>query len=444
MRPTLPGARSWVAALLGIAVIAAPAEGESMEVKWQEPIEVASGEAFRGPWRMNESDFRYVDDPTVAVTADGGAGVAWVDQARQDVFFQFYGPDGAERFENPVNVSRSPQIFSWLPRLAIAPDDPDRIFILWQEIVFSGGSHGGEIFFAHSADGGKSFTPPLNLSNTIAGAGKGRLTRDFWHNGSLDIALGPEGNLYATWTEYEGALRLSRSVDAGESFSEPLLISGTERIPARAPSLAVGPEGSVHLAWTVGEDRSGNIHFATSIDHGLSFGEPRTVAPGSGHAEGPKIVADEEGTVHLVYAESPTGPLERYHIRYTRLSSGEENFEEPRTIAEATGRWQSVNFPGLSTAGGSLYVIWELFPEPVSYPVGLGFTFSQNGGRTFAPPEEIPGSIDPAHGSGGGRQGLLMKKIAANQEGAIAVVHSTFRTNERSSIWLIRGEAARR
>ena len=58
---------------------------------------MATGNAFRGPWRMNESTFDFVDDPTVALMADGDAAVAWVDQARKDVLFQRYGPEGSQQ-----------------------------------------------------------------------------------------------------------------------------------------------------------------------------------------------------------------------------------------------------------------------------------------------------------------------------------------------------------
>ena len=43
------------------------------------------------------------------------------------------------------------------------------------------------------------------------GDGKGRITKDVWHNGSLDIAAGPDGTIHAVWTDYEGALWLTRS-----------------------------------------------------------------------------------------------------------------------------------------------------------------------------------------------------------------------------------------
>ncbi|MEE8220213.1 MAG: hypothetical protein V3R21_00495, partial [Woeseiaceae bacterium] len=148
--------------LLALALIATPASGQAVPsaVTWSEKIEVAAGGGFRGPWRMNESEYDYVDDPTVDINEEGFVGVAWVDQFRQDIFFQIYEPSGKKQFGEPVNVSGSPNVFSWLPRMRIASGDASEVYILWQEIVFSGGSHGGEIFFARSTDGGKTFADP--------------------------------------------------------------------------------------------------------------------------------------------------------------------------------------------------------------------------------------------------------------------------------------------
>jgi hypothetical protein len=435
--------------LLAVALIAAPAprQTDSPEVAWDEKVEVASGKAFRGPWRMNESEFHYVDDPTVAINQEGVVGVAWADQARRDILFQIYEPNGEKRLKEPVNISKSPQIFSWLPRMVIASKGASEVYILWQEIIFSGGSHGGEIFFARSTDGGKTFSDPINLSNTIAGDGKGRLTMRRWDNGSLDLAMGPRGNLYGAWTEYEGALWFSRSTDGGESFSDPERIAGGgDAAPARGPSLAVDAEDTVYLAWTVGEGKAANIHLSKSDDRGRSFSKPRIVFESAGHSDAPQITVDGAGTVHLVYGESPAGPFQRYHIRYSRSRDGGQTFEEPREVSSPqTEQFESVNFPALSVDDASnLYVLWELFPRQAGRPRGLGFAFSSDGGRTFVSPSVIPGSDDPALGFNGSQQGLLMRKLAVNGSGAIAVVNSTFKINETSHVWLFRGRAAGR
>jgi hypothetical protein len=432
-----------------VALIAAPAAvlADALQIIWGTKIEVAEGGGRRGPWLMNESEFHYVDDPTVAITDGGIVGVAWVDQARKDVFFQTFGPDGQPRLEQPVNISRSPQIFSWLPRVAMSTPSGDEVHVLWQEIVFAGGSHGGEIFYARSSNGGRTFTAPINLSHTTGGAGKGRLTKTFWHNGSLDLVIGPEGNLYAAWTEYEGSLLLSRSTNRGASFSAPKRIAGGRTAsPARGPALAVDAAGAVYLAWAVGEDPAADIHLARSTDHGRSFGRPKRVHRSRGHADAPKIAVDKQGVVHLVYAESPDGMFRRYHVLHTRSGDGGRTFETPQKVSGTLpAEFASEHFPALSLDGeDNLYLIWELFAPRTRLPRGLAFSMSSDAGRTFATPAVVPGSVDLDGGVNGSLQGLLMRKLAMNQAGAIAVVNSTFWWDKRSHIWLLRGQSAQR
>jgi hypothetical protein len=433
--------------LLSSLLIAAAASGQEAPptVAWLERVEVASGEAYQGPWRMNKSRFRYVDDPTVAFDGAGSVGVAWVDQLWKDVFFQVYLPDGRRRFPKPTNVSRSAGVFSWQPRVVMDARDPSLVYVLWQEIVFSGGSHGGEIFFARSSDGGRRFERGLNLSNSRAGDGKGRLSRRRWHNGSLDLAPARDGTLYAAWTDYEGDLWLSRSTDGGKGFSRPSrIVKGRGAAPARAPSLAPGGGATVYLAWAVGEDPGADIHVARSDDGGRTFGPARVVCESPGHADAPRLALARDGTVHLVYGESPTGPLARYRILYTRSTDGGHRFAEPRVISDPMPEgFASASFPGLALDGqGSPYVLWELSPHPAAHPRGLGLTASSGAPPAFSAPALIPGSADPALGHNGGRQGLLLRKLAVHPEGGVAVVNSTFREGVGSHVWLFRGRRA--
>jgi hypothetical protein len=374
---------------------------------WQGAVGIAEGQGERGPWQQNDSRYDYVDDPAVALSERGDAVVAWVDQGEKDVLV------------NGVNVSRSPETFSWLPRIALA--GRDHVFVLWQEIIFSGGSHGGDILFARSQDGGKTFSPPLNLSDSVAGDGKGRISRDLWHNGSLDLVLGPNGAVYTAWTEYEGALWLRRSTDGGKTFSERLKIHDTT--PARGPALAVTGD-TVHLAWT-----DGDIHVATSTNGGRTFGAPTTATRTRGYTDAPKLAIGVDGTLHLVYAEN-------FRVMYTSSKDGARSFEPPRAISR-TG----AGFPALGVDGlNRVYVAYEIFPDGERQrPRGLAMTVSRDGGRIFSTPENIPGSAAPGGAPNGSFQGLLMQKLAVNRRGALAVVNSALKDNEWSRVWLIRG-----
>lgn len=389
-------------------------------ILWHGTTDIAAGRAERGPWRMNESRYDYVDDPTVAIDERGAIAVAWVDQGRKDVLFQRVSPDGT-KLGNSVNVSRTPTVFSWLPRIAI--DSEQGVFVAWQEIIFSGGSHGGDILFARSDDGGRNFSEPLNLSRSIEGDGKGRITKNNWHNGSLDLALGTDGTLYVAWTEYEGALWVRRSGDGGRTFSRRLRIDDAK--PARGPTFALGSNGVVYLAWTVG-DEAADIRVARSTDGGGSFVAPVIVATSKGYSDAPKLAVDAAGVLHVVYSE-------RQRVLYSRSTDGGRSFAAPRDIS---GR--NAAFPDLSLDGkGNLYVLWEHFPDGRERPRGLALAVSTDGGATFTQPILVPDSAGA--GSNGSLQGLLMRKLAVNRHGALAVVNSSFDEEEGSQVWLMRG-----
>jgi len=414
-------------------------------VAWQGAVDIAAGRGEKGPWRQNDSRYDYVDDPAVALDDRGRMVVAWVEQARKDVLMQRFA-SGGQPVGKPVNVSRSPATFSWLPRVAIAPDAQQNVFILWQEIIFSGASHGGEMFLARSDDGGASFSEPLNLSNSVGGDGKGRINKDVWHNGSYDIVAAPDGVVYAAWTEYDGPLWFSRSTDGGKQFSRPQRIAGGGNAkPARGPSLAVGKGREVYLAWTTGEDDSADIHIARSDNGGESFGSPVVVFQGKGYSDAPKLAVDLAGTVHLVFAESAGGPFERYRVLYARSSDGARSFEQPRDIsAPLPASSDSAAFPAIGLDGaGNMIVTWEMIAGRSQRPRGLGLVVSRDGGRSFTKPQPVPGSADAAGGSNGSHQGLLMKKLAVNGTGTVALVNSSLKEGAHSRVWLLHGSLSR-
>jgi hypothetical protein len=424
-----------VAFLLAAAPPAAPSG--AIAVAWQDPVGIAAGRGEKGPWRQNASRYDYVDDGSVAFGPGGGLILAWANQQGKDVWLRTLSAGG--RLSDPVNVSRSPATFSWLPRIAVDRAS-SRLYLLWQEIIFSGGSHGGDILFARSGDGGKTFSTPLNLSHSPGGDGKGRLSRDVWSNGSLDIAVGGDGAVIAAWTEYHGALWLARSRDGGASFSGPRRIAGDDAHPARAPALAAGTGSTVYLAWTVGEDPAARIRIARSSDGGAGFGPPQLVGGGEGRADAPGLALDGAGRLHLVYALHPA-PAGRAEVRYTRAPGG-AGFGPARTLsasASAPVAAGGAAYPSLASDGkDGLAVAWENL-GPAGRPQSLGIAVSRDGGRSFSAAAIVPGSAAPPGGSKGSQQGLLGRKLAVDGTGRITLVDSSLVPGQGSRVWLVRG-----
>lgn len=396
---------------------------------WHDTVEIATGPGEKGPWRQNDSRYDYVDDATVAFGPGGGLLLAWVEQRSKDVWLRPATAQG--RAGPPVNVSRSPATFSWLPRILVDPRRAGHVYLLWQEIIFSGGAHGGDILFARSRDGGKSFSPPLNLSRSRGGDGKGRLSRSIWSNGSLDLVAGNDGGLVAAWTEYDGALWIARSADAGAGFSMPRRIAGDDAQPARAPTLAAGPGATVWLAWTVGEDPAARIRVARSPDGGASFGA-LLLAGGAGRADAPSLAVDGEGKLHLAYALHAPG--REPQVRYTALGAG--GFAPARAVSPPGAAYPML----VGDSRNGLVLAWENL-GPSERPLSLGLAFSRDAGRSFSKPATVPGSGAPAGGSNGSQQGLLGRKLAIDGAGRVVLVNSSLVPGQGSRVWLMRGLA---
>lgn len=386
-------------------------------IDWLPVQDVASGGGAKGPWRQNDSQYDYVDDGTLAFLPGGGLAVAWVDQRRKEVLLQVLGADGRARAA-PVDVSRSPDTFSWMPR--IAAGGPDTLHLLWQEIIFSGGSHGGDILYARSLDGGRSFSQPVNLSRSLGGDGKGRLDRDTWSNGSLDLAVGADGKVFAAWTDYDGALWLARSRDGGRSFTPPQRIAGDDKRPARGPALALGGD-KVWLAWTVGEDPDADIRVSSSLDDGASFSPPVLVGARAARADAPRLAFDRDGRLHLVYMEQ--AGKQPAAIRHVRSDGPELAFGTPRALST---RDEAAMAPQLAIdAHGRVHVAWES---------AQGLRYSRDAGA----PVTVPHSGPAAGARQGSQQGMLGKKLAVG-DGMVALVNSSLAQGRGSRVWLMRG-----
>ena len=126
----------------------------------------------------------------------------------------------------------------------------------------SGGNAGRYVEFSRSLDGGETFEPPQMISDT-----------DIWLTETgKTIATGPGGELYVVWfSRANYKVFISKSNNGGQSFSQQIRINDANTTGLN-PSVAVDKNGKVHVVWTGSANNTSAIFYDLSSDGGETFG----------------------------------------------------------------------------------------------------------------------------------------------------------------------------
>lgn len=126
-----------------------------------------------------------------------------------------------------------------------------------------------EVMYAHSLDGGRSWSAPLRLSKD-----------DNMHSAfpMPDFSGATSDTLGIAWRDSVGSanwdILMAYTLDAGASWSQPLLVTGGSGIQSD-PSLIVDQNGVFHLAHheypQAGNAQAANVKYGYSTNHGLSW-----------------------------------------------------------------------------------------------------------------------------------------------------------------------------
>lgn len=139
----------------------------------------------------------------------------------------------------------------------------------------------GFVWVDHSDDLAQHFSAPVRVNpepQKIGNEGEAR----------PKIALGPQGQVYVTWTQalptpYTGYIWFARSTDGGKQFSVPMRVHrDADEITHRFDALAVTNQGRIYVAWVDKRDLiksqaaaqpydGAAIYYAYSDDAGASF-----------------------------------------------------------------------------------------------------------------------------------------------------------------------------
>ena len=259
---------------------------------------------------------------------------------------------------SPNNLSANPSRPAITPNVAVDGSD---VYVVWAQ--FPDAATGLEVFFRNSTDGGRNFSPRLNLSDRFGDSSQPRVA-----------AAGQV--VYVVWQDDADTpgihdIFIRRSADRGDTWDPPVNLSESAK-DSRVPTIAaVGSE--VYVAWEdeTTKDGSSQIFFRRSLDQGVTWDPPLQVTcefTGNRIKAFTPMLAVAGSNVYLIWKQF-SGKLEIYLIFATeenihdvcgatvskgvvKLTDGlDPIFDDPTSPRVAE--------PQVAAAGSMVYVVWR-------------------------------------------------------------------------------------
>jgi hypothetical protein len=273
--------------------------------KQGQPLRVNPSAGFATAW--------HGDPPTIGVAADGVVYVGWTARAKQgkhatDLYVSA-SRDGGQSFEAPVKVNDDQKPTDHgMHSLAVTPEG--RVYVAWLDErnvappppTKPGAGHkhaesNRELFFAYSADGGRTFSSNRRVSGEVCPCCK------------TSLAVAPDGRVYVSWRQVlPGEFRhiaVASSGDGGETFSTPVVVSDDRWMikgcPVSGAALQAGAGGTLRVLWyTAGEAGRAGLYWSESRDGGQTFAPRRAFEESGGHGT-PVLLGGSEGDLIAVW-----------------------------------------------------------------------------------------------------------------------------------------------
>lgn len=243
---------------------------------------------------------------------------------------------------------------AYFPDIAVGP--AGILHAVWTESVGGDPSpecqRGGcsDVFYRRSLDGGKHWSPLLNLSQSPAGTMKVHVRAD--HLGRVHVFWEEGGDRWVSDTPLGVAYAVS--YDGGKSWSVPRLFTHPDGVP-RQIALGVGKDGQIVIVWRLVPGES--LFYQLSSD-GREWSEPQPI-PGILSVEAAAVydvydmATDSQSVVHLVAAgrRDAGSPQAIFHLQWDGQA-----WSEPDQVSPYDGYPE---FPRIAVGlGNQLHVVW--------------------------------------------------------------------------------------
>lgn len=320
---------------------------------------------------------------------------------KSDVFFQHAPADGG--FSTPVRVNDRPGDATVRnenpPKVAVGPGN--EIYVAWQN---ERERFKGSIRFSRSLDGGKTFSPAVDLNSDIPGPAIGR--------GFQTIAQDAKGKIFIAWIDqrnkandramaeiwmaesddrgktfsrdrkivsnvceccrlamaFDSAGRIflsyrsvlptgpmfrdiavARSEDGGKTFRSTIVNHDGWELngcPTDGASLAIDGSGRVDVVWFTATGDLPRLYIASSSDHGTTFGKPALLDPAQKAAKHGHAVAVADGLVLAAWDDLSDSSIVKWGI-----------YDLSKRSVRVIGSQKEASYPVIAASGNHMAVV---------------------------------------------------------------------------------------
>ncbi|MDQ3009156.1 MAG: glycoside hydrolase [Acidobacteriota bacterium] len=234
------------------------------------------GKTFSAPVRVNDLDgdatVRNENPPKLAFAPNGNVYVSWANErGRWKGNIRFArSTDGGKTFSQAIALNSDaggePAGHAFQ---SIAMDAKGKIYIAWiDERNKKPGDRGAEIWLSTSSDGGKSFSRDRRILSDVCECCRTTLQVDASGRVFLSYRTVPPAG------PMNRDIIVARSEDGGKTFT-PIVVSqdGWELngCPVVGPTLTIDAAGTLAVVWFVGDGKRPGLYFTASSDHGKGF-----------------------------------------------------------------------------------------------------------------------------------------------------------------------------
>lgn len=323
--------------------------------------------------------------PELAADASGELHAFWEDDYEGDkpliwgtgIFYAEWDGSGWSR---PVDVLMSPGSFRWFAHIPAAAADPSgNLHVVW--------TNNSDLFYSHAPASTAQDSRSWSTPKIIPGS------EDPYFS---DIAVDIQGTIHVAWQTLENPdIYYSHSTDGGGTWSRPVNVSWCPGIACGRAIIATDSRGDVYLVWgshtqeTATFDMTTDVYFSFSEDGGLSWSDPDKASVDGELSGLPTLAVEPGGLAHILWQEGTSARVRLLHRAWERgaWSPVSEVFRVDDYPWSAF--WPSA---ALDSAGG-LHVVWSTAAgTPDKALGGVLYSSSSDGGRSWTPAHEIPGS----------------------------------------------------